>query len=207
MIKQLKILVLVAVAVSASMATVGSGSASATSLCEVKVTDKEGVPVCPFKYPLGMTVHAEQETGTKTVVETPLGKAECAKATIKFFTLQETAEPLEASIEAFKIENCGEYTVTPTLNFLEIEIVELPKWTHDGTLTFKEEEIVVEKGGALCEYSVAHAGTLTGGAIMATIDLAAVLTRTGGNGKCPAGNGKLTGALNVTSPAPLWVST
>lgn len=205
---RIKALVLAAVAIAALMATVGSSTASATltSLCEVKET-KNGIPVCPAKYGKGITVHAELETGTKMIVETPLGKAECSVGTIKFFTLQETEIPLKSVVESFNIEKCGEYTVTPTLGFLDIEIIDIPIWTHNGTLTFTEEEVVVQKGEAICEYSVGHTGVLTGSAITATIDLSATLARIGGNAKCPEGNGKWAAALTVTSPAPLWVST
>ena len=113
--------------------------------------------------------------------------------------------PLGAIVNNFTFAKCGEYEVkTLVPGTLDIEIIDLPNWTHNGTLTFTNTKITVKKGEIDCEYTVAHSGVLTGGP-MATIDLLGQLTRVGGNAKCPIGNAQWNGSYTVTEPEPLWI--
>jgi hypothetical protein len=107
-----------------------------------------------------------------------------------------------------KLGKCGTTTVTTVQDgTLDIEIVDLPAWTHNGTLTFTGTMIrVVTAIGGECFYTLGHAGTLTGGA-KATIDLTGTLTRVGGNLFCPMQNASIIGFYKVTTPEPLWIST
>lgn len=206
--KQLKILGLAVVAAAALTAFFGTASASATvtTLCKVEQT-MAGLPICEAKnqYPVGTQIHAQLEEKTKLVIETPLGKPECEESTLAVTTEQQTAIPLGATVNVFTFAKCGEFTVTAAeKGTLDIEIIDLPVWTHHGTLTFTGTKINVKKGEAECVYSVGHSGALTGGA-MATIDLTGILTKVGGNAKCPAGNGNWKGVYTVTKPEPLWI--
>jgi hypothetical protein len=207
--KRIKALILVGVPVTAVMATVGVGTAAATptSLCKVKET-MGGLPICKpeNQYPAGTVIHAVLEPQTKLLIATPLGVAECEESTLLATTEQQTAMPLGAIVNAFTFAKCGEFAVTAVANgTLDIEIIDLPVWTHNGTLTFTGTRIAVKKGEAECIYSVGHSGVLTGGA-MATIDLEGELTKVGGNLKCPEGNGFWEGDYTVLKPEPLWIS-
>jgi len=206
--KKLKTLALAVGAVAALMAAVGAGSAGATvtSLCEVKLTPN-GLSTCPEanQYKAGTEVHAELEPNTKLVFETPLGKVECNKSTILATTEQKTAIPLGAVVNVLTFGECGEFTVTAILNgTLDIEVIDIPVWTHNGTLTFTNTKIAIKKGAKECEYFAGHAGVLTGGN-PATIDLSGTLTRFLGV-ECPEGNATWKGAYTVTKPKPLWIS-
>ncbi len=206
---RIKALILAAVAITAVMASVGTGTAAATptALCKVKET-MAGIPVCKpeNQYPAGTQIHAVLEPQTKLVIETPLGKTECEFSTLLATTEQQTAMPLGAIVNALTFGACGEYLVNTVVNgTLDIEIIDLPVWTHNGTLTFTGTQIAVRKGEAECIYSPGHAGVLTGGP-MATIDLEGGLTQVGGNEKCPPGNGSWKGAYTVIRPEPLWIS-
>ncbi|MGN6586938.1 MAG: hypothetical protein ACTHKT_05625 [Solirubrobacterales bacterium] len=205
---RIKIVLLTAVAVTAFMAAVGASAASATptTLCKVEETH-EGIPFCePFnQYPAGTPIHAILEPNTKLVVETPMGKVECEESTFRATTEQQTEMPLGAVVNVWTFGKCGKDAVTTVLlGTLDIEVIDWPVWTHNGTLTFTGTQIVVKKGEAECLYAVGHSGVLTGGA-MATVDLEGTLTRIGGNAKCPAGNASWKGAYTVIQPEPLWV--
>lgn len=206
--KRMKVLLLAAFAVTALMATTGAGTAAATptTLCEVEETIG-GLPICApeNQYPAGTMIHAHLEKNTKLMIPTPFGVAECEESTLAAITEQQTAMPLGAVVAAFTFAKCGEYEVKPVeLGTLDIEIIDLPFWTHNGTLTFTNTKITVKKGEIDCVYSVGHSGVLTGGA-MATIDLLGTLTRVGGNAKCPLGNANWNGSYTVTEPEPLWI--
>lgn len=206
--KKLKMLTLATMSVAAFMATAGAGTASATvtTLCNAEIT-MGGIPICPAanQYKAGKVIHAQLEQNTKLVLETTIGKVECTESTLKATTEVQTAIPLGAAVNVLTFGNCGEYTVAVILNgTLDIEVIDLPFWTHHGTLTFTGTKIEVKKGAKQCEYFAGHAGTLTGGAT-ATIDLSGTLTRFEGV-ECPAGNGTWKGAYTVTEPKPLWVS-
>jgi len=208
--KHVKILALAAVAVAAFMATLGAGSAAATptALCKVKETPL-GMSKCPDlqRWPAGTPIHANLHTGTKLVFETPMGKVECATSTIQATLEQVTQIPLGAEITALTFANCGEYTVTTILKgTLDIEVIDIPFWTHNGTLTFTGTKIGIKKGATECEYFPGHGGTLTGGNPHATIDLVGTLTRFAGTPDCPPGNATWKGAYTVLKPTPLWVS-
>lgn len=204
--KQLKILGLALIAAGALMAFVGAGTASATftALCEVKFTEPSGTTKCPAgkTYTEEDEFHAVLETGTKLTLETGLGKVECAESTISGNPQAATAMPLTIVTKEFITANCGEYTVIVEASSLKIEIIDLPIWTHNGTMTL-EASVEVSKGEATCLYTTGHAGTLTGNN-PGTLDFATALTKVGGNAKCPAGNGKMTG--NYVTTVPLWVS-
>jgi hypothetical protein len=213
--KRLKILGLAVVAVAAVMAFVGAGTASATftSLCKEKTTNN-GLPICEpnHLYPAGTRIHAELEAGTRLNIPTPLGVVECKQSTLDVFTEQETEIPLGAIVNALTFGGCekaGEEVEIKTVKkgTLDIEIIDLPEWTHNGTLTFTGTEItfLFKKIGAHCLYDAGHAGVLTGGP-MATIDWFGTLVKTGGNMLCPAGNANWNGFYTVTSPEPLWIS-
>jgi hypothetical protein len=212
---RMKMLILIAAAATALMAAVGSGTASATptSLCKAPTTPN-GLPICEgaHLYPAGTNIHAILEAGTKLSIATPNGVVECKMATLNAFTEQQTAMPLGANINALTFNECedeGEpVDVTAVKNgTLDIEIIDLPVWTHNGTLTLTGTEIRVlwTFTGAECFYDPGHTGVLTGGP-MATIDWSGILTWTKGNLLCPPGNGTWNGAFTVTSPEPLWVS-
>lgn len=207
--KQVKILGLMIVAAAALMTTVGATTAAATetALCKEKTTIS-GLPICqePHLYKSGTKIHAVQETFM--FIETPMGEpVECEETTLQLTTEATTAMPLKAKVEAFTFNKCGPYSMTTKTNgTLDIEIIDLPEWTHNGTLTFTGTEVKITTPGVECIYSVGHSGTLTGGA-MATIDLKGTLTKVGGNVFCPAGNGSWIAFYKVTSPTPLWVST
>lgn len=213
--KQLKVLGLMIVAAAALMATVGTGTASATftALCKAPTTNN-GLPICEpnHLWPVGTRIHTELEAGARLNVVTPLGVVECKKSTLDAITEDETEIPLGAIVNALTFGECknGEEEVeikTVKLGTLDIELIDLPEWTHNGTLTFTGTEITVlfKKSGAHCFYDVGHTGVLTGGP-MATIDWFGTLTKTGGNVLCPPGNANWNGAYTVTSPEPLWIS-
>jgi len=204
---RIKILMLAAVTAMALMA-IGSSTAAATptTLCEVEETIG-GLPICApeNQYPAGTMIHAHLEEKTKLMIPTPFGVAECEESTLTATTEQQTAMPLGAIVNLFTFGKCGEYEVKAVeLGTLDIEIIDLPFWTHNGTLTFTNTKITVKKGEVDCIYSAGHSGVLTGGA-MATIDLLGTLTRVGGNAKCPLGNANWNGSYTVTEPEPLWI--
>jgi hypothetical protein len=205
----MKILLLGAMAAMALMATAGASTAVATptTLCEVEETTIGGLPICApeNQYLAGTMIHAHLEEKTKLMIPTPFGVAECEESTLTATTEQQTAMPLGAIVNEFTFGKCGEYEVkTLVPGTLDIEIIDLPFWTHNGTLTFTNTRITVKKGEIDCEYTVGHSGVLTGGA-MATIDLLGQLTRVGGNAKCPLGNAQWNGSYTVTEPEPLWI--
>lgn len=213
--KQLKILGLAVVAVTALMALVGAGTASATptALCKAPTTPG-GLPICEGNhlYPAGTNIHALLEAGTKLNIATPNGVVECRMATLDANTEQKTEKPLGAIVNALTFGECedeGEPVDVETVKngTLDIEIIDLPVWTHNGTLTLTGTEIRIEWTftGAECFYDPGHTGILTGGP-MATIDWFGTLVGTGGNLLCPEGNATWNGAFTVTSPEPLWVS-
>jgi len=213
--KQLKILGLAMVAATALMALVGAGTAMATptSLCKAPTTPN-GLPICEgiHLYPPGTNIHANLEAGTKLAIATPGGVVECRMATLNAFTEQQTAMPLGANVNALTFNECedeGEPVDVETVKngTLDIEIIDLPVWTHNGTLTLTGTEIKVlwTFSGVECFYDAGHTGVLTGGP-MATIDWSGTLKGTGGNLFCPPGNATWNGAFTVTSPEPLWVS-
>ncbi|MGN6663113.1 MAG: hypothetical protein ACTHK6_02725 [Solirubrobacterales bacterium] len=213
--KQLKILGLAVIAATALMAfAAGTASATPTSLCKAPTTTEAGLPVCEgvHLYPAGTNIHAVLEAGTRLSIPTPNGVVECNTATLNAFTEQQTAMPLGSVVNALTFNGCedaGEPVDVETVKngTLDTEIIDLPVWTHNGTLTLTGTEIRVlwTLTGAECFYDAAHAGVLTGGA-MATIDWSGPLTWTRGNLLCPPGNGSWNGAFTVTSPEPLWVS-
>jgi hypothetical protein len=205
---RMRTILLAAVAATALLATVGSGVAAATptSLCKKEQTIN-GLPICEpaNQYPAGTMIHAVLQEKTKLMIPTPFGVAECEESTLTATTEQQTAMPLGAVVNALTFAKCGEYEVKTVVNgTLDIEIVDLPEWTHNGTLTFTGTKITVKKGEIDCVYEAGHAGVLTGGA-MATIDLLGTLTRVGGNAKCPIGNANWNGLYTVLQPEPLWI--
>ncbi|HEX5526894.1 MAG TPA: hypothetical protein VFX44_06815 [Solirubrobacterales bacterium] len=207
--KQFKILGLAVVAVAALMALAGAGTASATetTLCKVKET-VGGLPQCAKanQYPAGTRIHAEIEANTTIVINTPAGKVECKKSTLEAVTEQQTAIPLGANVAAFNLAECNGIVQTVKQGTLDIEIIDLPEWTHNGTLTLTGTEITVEVAGLHCVYTPGDIGTLTGGA-MATIDVLGNWPRTGGrSGALCGASATVEGGLTVTSPEPLWVS-
>jgi hypothetical protein len=212
---RIKTLVLAAVAAAAVMATIGSGTAAATptALCKAPTTFN-GLPICEANhlYPAGQNIHAILEPGTVLNIATPNGPVVCTTSTLGANTEQQTAMPLGAFINVLTFGNChkGEEeveVVTVKKGTLDIEIIDLPVWTHNGTLTLTGTEITIlfKKTGAHCFYDPGHIGVLTGGA-MATIDWSGPLTWTGGNAQCLPGNGNWNGAYTVTTPEPLWIS-
>ena len=204
--KQLKILGLMVVAAAALTATVGATTASATdtALCEEKTTNVGGLPVCEggHLYPLNTTINAELETFI--LFQSSLGNIECAESTLRFWTEDDTEEPLGAVVENFWIKCFGATITTLAKGTIDINIIDTPEWTHNGTLTFTATKIEVEKWGLKCIYTFSHGGTLTGGAA-ATIDFKGTATKVGGEIFCP-GQLTYTGFYKVTSPQPLWVS-
>lgn len=213
--KHLKILGLAVVAATALMAFVGAGTAAATptALCEEKTTTLQGLPICEPNhiYPAGTRVHAELEAGTFLNIVTPIGVVQCQQSTIDVITEQQTEIPLGAIVNALTFGGCtkaGEEVEVKTVKrgTLDIEVIDIPEWTHNGTLTLTGTEITLffKKAGIHCLYDAGHTGVLTGGE-MATIDWFGSLVKTGGNALCPAGNATWNGAYTVTSPEPLWV--
>jgi len=203
---KIKTLAVALIAMAALMATIGASTASATetSFCKMKET-VFSVPICTNMYKAGQEVHGELESGTVAVIETGIGKVECAESTFGFFSEKQTSLPLGAIVSGFTFAECGPYTVKVTLNTVEINIIDTPVWTHNGTITTSSGQVEVIKGGSNCKYSISHIGILTGGA-PATIDLTGVLTTIGGTG-CLVANGKWTAFYKDTTSAELWVST
>jgi hypothetical protein len=214
MMKKLKMLGVAVVAVTALMAFgAGTASATPTALCEEKTT-VNGLPICEpnHLYPAGTRIHAELEEGTRLLIATPLGVVECKKSTIDAFTEWETEIPFGAIVNALTFGECTkgpEEVEVKTIikGTLDIEVIDIPEWTHDGTLTLTGTEITVlfKGSGAHCRYDPGHTGILTGGP-MATIDWFGPLVKTGGNALCPAANANWNGFYTVTSPEPLWIS-
>ena len=213
--KKLKTLGLLFAVGAALMATVGAGSAAATptALCK-QPTTMAGLPVCEGNhlYPQNTRIHANLEAGTKLMIPTPNGVVECGKSTIEAFTEQATNLPLGAAVTALNFNECedaGEPVDVEAIvkGTLDIEIIDLPVWTHNGTLTLTGTQIRIlwTFSGDECIFDAGHTGVLTGGA-MATIDWAGTLVKTAGNLGCPEGNANWNGAYTVTSPEPLWVS-
>jgi hypothetical protein len=207
--KHLKILGLAVMAAAALMAFIGTGTASATetTLCKVKET-VGGLPQCAKanQYPAGTRIHAEIEANTTIVINTPAGKVECKKSTLEATTEQQTAIPLGANVNALTFAECNGIVQTLKQGTLDIEIIDLPEWTHNGTLTLTGTEVTVEALGLHCVYTPGDIGTLTGGA-MATIDVVGTWPRIGGrSGALCGANATVNGGYTVTSPEPLWVS-
>jgi hypothetical protein len=213
--KKLKTFALVMAAVAAALATFGAGSALATptALCKAPTTPG-GLPLCEgaHLYPQGTTIHAHLEAGTRLVIPTPNGVVECKGSTIDAVTEAATAMPLGAFVNALTFGGCedaGEPVDVQVVKpgTLDIEIIDIPVWTHNGTLTMTGMELRVlwTFTGDECFYDPGHVGTLTGGP-MATIDWAGPLTFTKGNLGCVPGNANWNGAYTVTQPEPLWVS-
>ncbi|HYQ78558.1 MAG TPA: hypothetical protein VEP91_05540 [Solirubrobacterales bacterium] len=200
---------------AALMAIVGAGSASATvtSLCKAPTTPN-GLPICEGNhlYPAGTTIHAHLEAGTKLVIPGPNGVVECKGSTIDAITEQQTAKPLGAILNMLSFGECedaGEPVDVETVvkGTLDIELIDLPVWTHNGTLTLTNTEIRIlwTFSGDECFYDPGDVGVLTGGP-MATIDWSGPLTYTKGSLGCLPGNASWNGAYTVTTPEPLWVS-
>ena len=212
---RMKTILLAAVAAMALMAIAGAGSAMATptSLCKAPTTPG-GLPICEgaHLYPAGTTIHAHLEAGTRLVIPTPNGVVECVTSTIDGNTEKATAMPLGVFINVLSFNGCedaGEPVDVEAVKpgTLDIEIIDLPVWTHNGTLTLTGTELRIlwTFSGDECFYDPGHTGVLTGGA-MATIDWNGVLTYTKGNLGCPPGNANWNGFYTVTTPEPLWVS-
>jgi hypothetical protein len=205
--KHLKILAL-AVAATVLMATLGLGTASATetAFCKMKET-QAGLPRCGLGnlHVAGKEVHGVLKAGTTAIVESGLGKAECGQSTFGFFSEKQTAIPLGAIVSGFTFAECGGFTVKVLLNTVDIEIIDLPVWTHNGTITATSGEVEVKKGEAECRYSIGHIGSITGGN-PATIQLTGTLTKIGGNFLCPAGNGKWSANYADTGTEAVWIS-
>jgi len=213
--RKLKMFALAATAVGVLMATLGASAASATptALCKAPTTPG-GLPICEGNhlYPANTTIHADLEAGTKLMIPTPNGVVECNTSTIDATTEQATFKPLGAIVNVLTFGGCedaGEPVDVETVipGTLDIEIIDLPVWTHNGTLTLTGTEIRVlwTFTGDECFYDPGHTGVLTGGP-MATIDWNGTLIGTGGNLGCLPGNASWNGAYTVTSPEPLWVS-
>ena len=208
--KTLKLVGLALVAAAALTALVGTGTAMATetTLCKVKET-VGGLPQCAAanQYPKGTRVHAELQAGAKFILVAPYGTVECAESTLEVTTEQQTAIPLGATVNAFTFAGCNGAVNTVVKGTLDIEIIDLPEWTHNGTLTFTGTEVTVEIFGFHCIYKPGHTGTLTGGE-MATIDFEGTnWPRVGGrSGALCGNNATVKAAYTVTTPEPLWVS-
>jgi hypothetical protein len=206
-----------AIAVAASIAAVGAGSAAATetALCNSPTTNPtEQSAECKDQHlwKAGTEIHAVSETFL--IIELGfLGTVECPESTIFATTEKTTAKPLPANLVLLNfgtLTKCGESNVT-TIEYgkLNIENIDQPAVTHNGTLTFTATRIKIDRLGLECVYALGDAGTLTGGAekSLGTIDLSGTLQKTGGGFLCPSQNVKMLGFYKVTSPFALWVST
>jgi hypothetical protein len=215
--KRSMLLGLTAIVVVASMGSVGAGSAAATetALCNSQTTNASGqLAECKDQHlwQAGTEIHAVSETFL--IIQIPnLGTVECPESTILATTEKTTAKPLPANLAALTFGpagKCGESTVTTVeLGKLNIENIDLPAATHNGTLTFTGTKIKTVRFGLECLYALEHAGTLTGGAEkeQGTIDLSGTLKKVGGSLFCPSQNVKILGFYKVTSPFALWVAT
>jgi hypothetical protein len=127
---------LLLVAGAALMATVGAGNAAATPTTPYEV--EEGWVPCPIcapvnQYPASTPTHAELEEETELMIATPFGVAECEESTVEAVTEQQTALPHGAVVTGLEFEECGEYEVqTLVPGTLDIEMIDLPFWTHNG---------------------------------------------------------------------------
>src|SRR6476659_5688995 len=149
--KYLKILGLAALAAAALTAFLGVGTASATptALCK-QPTTFGGLPICEPNhiYPAGTKVHAELEVGTNLTIATPAGVVQCTAATLDVITEQQTEKPLGAIVNALTFGNCKQgaeevEVITVKNGTHDIEVIDQPFWTHDGTLTLTGTEITM----------------------------------------------------------------
>jgi hypothetical protein len=194
----------VAMVVAGVLAVAGAGTAMATptTLCKVEIL------LCnnpELQYPASTSIQANVEEGTKISVNVGITQFACSKGTFKAITLEQTEMPLPAVVTGLTIEGCSECTVALLKKGeLDIELIDLPVLTKNGTLTLRNTEIKVSCLGAIeCFYEPGHVGILTGGN-PATIDLSGTLI------KLPGSNffwGKATvkGSLVVSEPKPVWV--
>jgi hypothetical protein len=185
-----------------ALAGVGTASATFTTLCKVEIL------VCnnaELQYPANTNIAASVEEGTKISVNIGITKFTCSKGTFKATTLEQTEMPLPALVTGLTVEGCNECTVTLLKKGeLDIELIDIPVLTKNGTLTLKNTEIGVNCLGVIeCFYAPGDVGVLTGGN-PATIDLSGTLVKLpGSNFAC--GKATVSGSLTVTSPKPVWV--
>lgn len=207
--KQLKILGLAVVAAMALMVLAGTGTASATetSLCEVKETVNSQT-VCPKEreYPAGTLFHAELKPETSFLLETPFGIVKCSQSILVGTTEQQTHIPLGATVNQLFFGECNAEVVVLKYGTLDIEIIDLPEWTHNGKLTFTGTEVTVEAVGFHCIYAPGETGTLLGGEL-ASINLFGAWKRSGGRSGAFCGkSANASGVYQVRIPEQLWVS-
>jgi hypothetical protein len=182
--KYLKFLGLAAVMVAALMAS--AGTASATVLCKVTET-----PCAAFnEYPLGTFVRGSLEMGTSAAMKTT-DNSELITCSIAHVsgTLESKGSGSETIHQEGSPKNISYDECTYTMDTLkggEIELHHI-SGTDNGTVIIKAFETTVNILELSCIYGYGKGvdvGVLTGGA-HPTMDVKAVLSKTGGGFLCP----------------------
>ena len=202
--KYLKMCLLVAGIATAFGAVIGVGTASATetTLCENEVL------VCKQRYLAETAIGAELEATTKLSVSVGITQFTCTESALAAHLKEEKNIPLHSSLTGFTFGGCG--TECEMFTFkkgeLDIELIDMPVVTANGTLTLTGSEFEVNcfKGLLKCFYIPGDIGTLTGGN-PATIDLSGTLTLVKATSNEAWEKGSIKGSFKVTAPKPVWV--
>lgn len=199
-------LTLVVMAILACMACIGAGSASATKFCK----NNASTLTCSEPYASETQVHSIL-TGT-TSFENTEGSV-LARCTVSTFQLRvENAGGSEATVSGpissltWGISGEGCEQVTETIRSGRLEFHQIAN-TDNATVTAINTEVTFRWAGVSCIYGVGtglDVGVLTGGN-PATLDVNALLTRTGGSFLCP-NDAIWKASYEVTSPKPLYVT-
>lgn len=204
--KHLKTLALAVMAVLACMAFIGAGSASATRFCK----NNASTLTCSEPYAAETQVHSIL-TGT-TSFEATEGSV-LARCTVSTFQLRvENAGGSESTVSGpissltWGISGEGCEQVTETIRSGRLEFHQIVN-TDNATVTATNTEVTFKFAGVSCVYGAGtglDVGVLTGGN-PATLDVNAVLAKTGGSFVCPS-DVRWTASYEVTSPTPLYVT-
>jgi hypothetical protein len=196
MVRRFKVLGLAAFATLAAMAFIGATSASAVTLCE------EPEETCGSPYEGKTTIKAALKSGTKAVLNSSLGKVECAKSNSEGITDSTSGSPLTGDITELKFTECflGATACTVTTINLPYEAA----LTHTaGTLN---GIMTVTKPGDGAPGAEVECGAL----IDCTFTADGIeLNANGGNpGQIVASNETLTiGAIGICPTFATWTAT
>lgn len=199
--RYLKIVGLAAtVAVLMSLLGMGGSGASATVLdC--------GEAICST----GTLIQAENDG--KLILHPPIGDLECSSSKIEavLSNAGSSTATAVANISALTLSECNSTFTLLSKGTLEFHTREAGS-TNNGRLTSSGTELTTEFAGFHCIFKTSNTtfGTLTGSATTggnATLDIEAVLPRTGGrSGSFCGSTAQWTGSYRFTSPTPLNVT-